>query len=814
MDDRALIERQRARPAIVRLWQALRPLKSVVTFMSTGAHPDDETSDLLAALALRDGIRTIFVCSTRGEGGQNALGTETGHDLGALRTREMEVAAEALGLEVRWLSEGPDDPITDFGFSKNPDETFGKWGEERTIERLVRVIRQERPDIVCPTFLDVPGQHGHHRAMTRAARRAIELAADASFLPHLAAAGLPPWQVSKFYLPAWSGAGQSYDDDLPPPNATVVVDTGGRDSVLGATYAQVAQWSRAAHKSQGMGRWIDPGDDSRPLHVEWSSLGAARDETSVADGLPKGLANLDVGENTALRDTLRQVDAEIASALATWPDADAVGQAAARAMAALRQALPQAPAGIRHRLLLKETQLARVMFETSSLAVRAFGRPAIAAPGSSVEIVVHLDARDARLDGSARLSVAIPDGWVAEPAFLAGSGSFRIRVPADAPFSDGYPSGFSPNGGNGLVHLLASFSMKGMNATHRIDLGEPLAVAPAVDVGANPTAAVLNIARPVSPLRFRLSAQPVASDIERVAITPDVPAGWQCEPAQLQLDFTAGRSVGEFALSGEAAPGLHTFGFTADGKAALSVQRMDFPHSGRVVRSVPAAVHVRVMEASIPERVRIAYAGSGNDRVDYWLRQLGLEVAPLDAETIADGDLSAFDTILVGVFAFGMRPELAAAAARLHHFVRAGGNLVTLYHRPWDAWDPERIPPAFLRIGQPSLRWRVTDETAAVTVLEPDHPLLNRPNRIVADDWSGWHKERGLYFAAEWDPAYRPLLSMSDPGEPPLQGALLAADIGRGRHVHTSLVLHHQMERLVPGAFRLIANLVTPRETK
>jgi hypothetical protein len=160
-----------------------------------------------------------------------------------------------------------------------------------------------------------------------------------------------------------------------------------------------------------------------------------------------------------------------------------------------------------------------------------------------------------------------------------------------------------------------------------------------------------------------------------------------------------------------------------------------------------------------------------------------------------------------------MRPELALSAARLHGFVRAGGNLVTLYHRPWDAWDPRRIPPSFLKIGQPSLRWRVTDEAASVTVLEPQHPLLNRPNRIGAADWDGWHKERGLYFAAEWDDAYRPLLSMADPGERPLEGALVSADIGKGRHTHTSLTLHHQMEQLVPGAFRIMTNLIAPRET-
>jgi hypothetical protein len=110
----------------------------------------------------------------------------------------------------------------------------------------------------------------------------------------------------------------------------------------------------------------------------------------------------------------------------------------------------------------------------------------------------------------------------------------------------------------------------------------------------------------------------------------------------------------------------------------------------------------------------------------------------------------------------------------------------------------------------PSLRWRVTDEAAHVTQIA-EHPILQTPNKITPEDWDNWVKERGLYFAKSWDAAYTPLLEMADPDEAPHQGALLVADIGKGRHVHTSLILHHQMEHLVPGAYRLMANLVAPR---
>jgi hypothetical protein len=213
-----------------------------------------------------------------------------------------------------------------------------------------------------------------------------------------------------------------------------------------------------------------------------------------------------------------------------------------------------------------------------------------------------------------------------------------------------------------------------------------------------------------------------------------------------------------------------------------------------------------VLDVALPAS-RIAHVG-GNDRVDLWLRRIGLAVTTLDPGALATADLAGFDTVLVGIMAARTRPDLRAALPRLHAWVRAGGHLVTLYHRPWDDWDG--VPLAALTIGQPSIRWRVTEPAAQVVHRAADHPLLTGPNPIGPDDWAGWHKERGLYLASAWDAAYAPLVATADPGEAPLEGALLSGRFGCGRHTHTSLVLHTQLERLVPGAFRLLANLVQP----
>ena len=212
---------------------------------------------------------------------------------------------------------------------------------------------------------------------------------------------------------------------------------------------------------------------------------------------------------------------------------------------------------------------------------------------------------------------------------------------------------------------------------------------------------------------------------------------------------------------------------------------------------------------NLPPGVRVGYVGAGTDRTGDWLRAIGLDVTDLDAEALSGGP-DGFDSLVIGVMAFGERQDLLAARSSINAWVKAGGHLVTQYHRPWDGWDPEVTPPRRLEIGQPSLRWRVTDPKAAINVLCPNHPLLTTPNMITDQDWLGWVKERGLYFAKSWDPVYESLLELSDPGEPVLTGGLLSAVIGKGRHTHVALNLFHQMDELVPGAFRIFANLVQP----
>lgn len=783
--DRTRILEDRARPRIMELWRALRPLTSVIRFMQSGAHPDDETSGLLAALAFRDGFNLSYACSTRGEGGQNVIGTEGSADLGALRTREMERACDALGMRLYWLSEDPGDPITDFGFSRSGTETMKRWGHDRTLARLVEIVRTDRPDILCPTFLDVPGQHGHHRAMTRVAHEVMRAAADPDFPSNLRV-----WRIAKLYLPAWSGAGRSYDDDEPPPPATLTVDGSGSDPVSGWTWDRIGEQSRVFHRTQGMGCWTPPGTGRDwPLHLAETHVPDS--DQTLASGLSVTLADVArlPGAVSAAADLAVAADA-VARAVAAFPDGRKVAAHALEALEALGRARDacsnEALAEFEHRIDAKEVQLGHAIRLGLGIEARCRVADTFLSPGQRTGLDIEIGQGMAN---SVRARPDLPCGLKDENGELLAA---RDALPTN-PYRMAYDPAAPP-----APALEVSIESDGGTTTVRLPFEREPIMLPACRVSAAPDAVLLNLAR--SDRRFGVRLARVRPEGSRATLT--VPDGWRATAAGRSVTVVAPESVGE---------GLYSLPVMVGETPAHTVHRIDHSHAEPTARVRPAKIRVRALHVAVPE-VRIGYAGGGSDRTGHWLAAMGLNVTDLSDAMIGDDDaLAACDTIVVGVFAMRSRPALTKAAPRLRRWCEAGGTLVTLYHRPWDNWDPDHIPPRRLEIGQPSLRWRVTDETAEVRHLA-DHPVLFVPNRIGPDDWAGWVKERGLYFARSWDPAYTPLLEMADPGEAPHKGALLVADIGTGRHVHTSLVLHHQMEHLVSGAFRIMANLVACRQ--
>ncbi|MET3926794.1 PIG-L family deacetylase [Devosia sp. 2618] len=793
LTNRERLRHRQNQPAIVALHRALARLTSTVTVMNTGAHPDDEQSGMLALMSFAMGMRVVIACSTRGEGGQNTLGPERTGALGVMRSREMEEAARELGADIAWLGHGPDDPVNDFGFSKSGPDTLERWGKDRTIERLVRAYREYRPDIVIPTFLDVPGQHGHHRAMTEAAETAIALAADPAAYPEHFAEGLTTWSVAKYYLPAWSGGENGYyDDEVPPPPTTVTVSATTIDAPTGAPYDTVGEFSRAFHASQNMGHWRAVPQTDWPLHLK---LGGVV-ENDIRASLPATLGEIATRLSGDAASALGQAQADIDLAVAAYPNGPAITGPLLTARAAIQSARSgldgAEAASFGHRLDRKLAEIDTALLLAAGLAVTAWVEPVNLAPGA--EGVLHVVVEPGSATDVLVRARTAPFISVDGPAAVENLISIPIRAASNAPITNAFLPGYAALGGNGPVSVELEAAIAGRTARISIDLEEAVQIVPANSVELAPDAIIVALpgSGKATSVRVRTDV-----DLSRVAI-----AGVD----GLNLAQTA--SGVDVSATAELAAGRYTLPVQIDGEQAYSLTPIAYPHIGRTHFVRPVALEIVALDLTIPKS-RIGYVGGGSDRVGLWLERMGADVTELDAAALS-GDLSGFDTIVIGTFAFGTRPDLAAATARLHDWVNNGGHLVTLYHRPSDGWSPDSTPPKRLVIGSPSLRWRVTNPNADVDVLLPEHKLLTGPNAIGAEDFANWDKERGLYFASYWDAAYEPLLAMHDAGEKPLTGSLVSAVIGKGRHTHTSLVLHHQLDKLVPGAFRLLANLVQP----
>ncbi|MEO1227032.1 MAG: PIG-L family deacetylase [Pseudomonadota bacterium] len=827
--DQARLMEQAATSGAISLWRTLLPLKSVTTVLQTGAHPDDETSALLARLSLGDGMRVAFACAVRGEGGQNAIGTEAGPVLGVLRTAEMARAADMLDMELYWLNEAYDGTIVDFGFSKSGEETFARWGHDRLLERLVRVIRTVKPDIVLPTFLDIPGQHGHHRAVTIATEEAFFAAADPDVFPQHLADGLTVWQAQKYYLPAWSGAGGSYDDEEPPPPTTVEIETGGYDPMFGATYTQIGQWSRAYHQTQGMGRWVDEQPHAIPLHRKQSLINDPDGERGILEGLPGRLRDLVDGLPGTAGAAVERADAAIDEAFAAYPDGARIAPRLADALSNVRSALDEIAGSQDHpahagRLKQKARQLTNAIVQATGLVARVEGPDQPLAPGEPGQVMVHLFNGGGRPVGLDQARAITPDGWEAEnPAGAVSIDSqgheiaLDFAVPTDADPIHPYRFGHAASSPSDPVLARLDVTIDGTTLQFDIAARQPVWVTPAVSVSLPSAKTVRPLNAMQEPVALVVEARSTVDRPVDAVLRPTVPEGWSIDPPSATVHL-AGRGSNEtvaFSLT-QLQPVVAAItvpvSITIDDTStpARTVRKIDHPHIRSRVMVTDAAFDLAVVDVAIDRELEIGVVEGGSDSVADWIALLGPRVTKLTAEDLTTGDLGRFDTIVVGIMAYGTRPDLHEAGERLKQWVEDGGNLVTQYNRPWDRWDPDKTPPRRLEIGQPSLRWRVTDQNAAVTMLEPGDPLLTTPNRIGPADWEGWHKERGLYFAKSWDAAYTPLLSMADPGEEPHLGSLLSARIGRGRHTHVCLILHHQMNHLVPGAFRLMANLLTP----
>ena len=795
----------------------LKKLNVLGSVLYIAAHPDDENTLLLAYLAKERLVRTGYLSLTRGDGGQNLIGPEQGENIGVIRTQELLAARRV---------DGPDQFFSrayDFGFSKSTDEAVRTWGQDKVLADVVWMIRKYQPDVIMTRFPpDARAGHGHHSASGFLAEEAFKISNDPTKFPEQLAY-VKPWQAKRIFWNMFI-PGAFLSNKKPDEAGNLIgIETGLYNPLLGKSYGEIASESRSQHKSQGFG--VAP---NRGAKIDYLLLkGGSPAEKDPLDGIDitwKRVAN-----STAVQSLVNQTianfrtDQPAASVPALVQLYGALGKldTTNTYVKAKRQDVKDL---IRQCLGLwfetNPTDYAATPGETIKISTNVVSR--VDTPiklvsvhystGKDTTLNLALKPNDVVLFPST-LTIPITQAisqpyWLQKPII---KGLFQvdnqqlIGLPENPPALtasytfeiNGQPFTFS--------HPVVYRSTDPVDG----EIYRPFIIQPAVTANLTDRVYVFSDNTPKTAEIVLKAGQANVSGTLKL----DVPTGWRVEPASLPFSLThkgdEQRVTFTVAPTAQAKDGkLQAVMTTPTGTFTTGLRLVAYKHIPTQTLFPPAEAKLVKLDVRVTAK-NIGYIVGAGDEVPAALQQMGCRVTLLGSTNL-DGDLSGYDAIVVGVRAYNTNRSLTRYQPKLMEYVKNGGTMIVQYVTPVNSFL--RNDPALPQLGPYPFKVvneRVTEEDAPMTFINPQHSLLNYPNKITDADFSGWIQERGIYFAQDWDKAYEPIFSSHDQNEAPKEGSLLYAKYGSGHFMYTGLVFFRELPAGVPGAYRLFANMIS-----
>ena len=785
----------------------LEKLYSLKRVLYIAAHPDDENTRFLAYMSLGEKAETAYFSLTRGDGGQNLIGNELGDKLGVLRTQEL-LAARSFDRAKQYFARA-----VDFGYSKSAEESLEKWGEKDILSDVVLMIRQFKPDVIITRFPpDKRGGHGHHTASAMLAIEAFEKAAQPDFLPEQVKQ-YGTWQATSLYWNTSSWWMDSIEDSLVKyPDQYLKIDIGGYNSQLGMSYNEIGTIARSQHKCQGFGAVVERGERMEYFEYlageklqnsffekndkTWKSIVSADFEKTFA-GL---ISNFDFLHLESNIDALLKIQ----KGLVSLPESNFKNEKLSLCNEIIINSL-----GLYIEVLSDDYFV--VQNDSAKFNLSILNRSGTPVTGAQVKVNGEQVVMQSKMVNAGELFECpiqfINKHNLTTPYWLQNEfiNLFQLENEEDRGRAESEPTFAS----------LITLKIKGQDITvlrkaeykwRDPSYGERRREVISSGEFACNFEENIHVLKPEQHKTVRFSVKSF-SDFENNSITIDVPKAWDVSPATFNLGrmkkgeekwFEFDLMASENSVNGEI--------YIKDDKGLNinSYHEVVYDHIPTQVIQSKTVMQCVKIDAKIIKG-KVAYIKGVEDAVPLAIQQLGFEVDQFEVNSLANLDLSIYQTVVLGIRIYNVHPELFNYQDLLSNYVKEGGNLIMQYNTASRDFTDKEFGPLPFKVS----RNRVTEEDATVTFLDGKHPILNTPNELNKDDFNGWVQERGLYYASDWSQEFKPLFSWHDKGEDPQEGALIVAKFGKGQFIYTGISFFRELPNGVPGAYRLFANMLS-----
>ncbi|MCK7590808.1 PIG-L family deacetylase [Subsaxibacter sp. CAU 1640] len=806
---------QPKKPTSSEIYESIEKLNFLGSVLYVAAHPDDENTRLISFMANDLKARTAYLSLTRGDGGQNLIGSELRELLGVIRTQELLAARRIDGGEQMFTR------ANDFGYSKHPDETFDIWNKDEVLNDVIWAIRKFQPDVIINRFDHrSPGStHGHHTGSAMLSVEAFDLANDKNSYPEQLKY-VSTWQPKRqFFNTSWWFYGSQENFDKADKTNLLSLEVGSYFTSLGLSNSEIAALSRSEHKSQGFGNTGSRGSEMEYLELINGNL--PKDKSNLFDGIDTSWNRVKGGK--AIGDILKKVQEnyDFKNPSASIPEL----MKAYQLISKLEN---------QHWKTVKLEDIKNVIAACAGLYLEAAADSNTATPNSNVAL--KLEAINRSPQNMKLNSVSLSDGNTIQKSIeLKQNDSQRFDAEFNVAASTAVstPYWLNEKGTLGMYNVKDQMLIGLPETPHLTTATFNLTIAGQTISYSKPIIYKTNdpvkgeVYKPfeiIPEVSAKVAEKVIIFETDKQKDTPVLvkagkdnlegyvqmayPNGWKVYPDKQKIEI---KNKGEeqtliFTVipPKEQSEGLLT-PMVHIGENVYTKELVEIDYDHIPLQTVLLPSESKIVRLDIKKRgENIAYIEGAGDVVPESLRQIGYNVAIIKPENISQETLSHFDAVVVGIRAYNTVDALKFKQQALYDFVEQGGNLIVQYNTSRGLIMND-LAPYELELS----RDRVTDENAEVRFLNPEHELLNFPNKITPKDFEGWTQERGLYFPDKWGREFTPLLSINDKGESPKEGSLLVAKYGKGHYIYTGLSFFREFPEGVSGAYRLFANMLS-----